>query len=67
MQAEDKQIPTDAKDTSIIKPRILEFPMSTIFEMNQLQQKLMADGKQIYKFGFGQSPFGPPKCMIDEL
>jgi len=53
MQAEDKQIPTDAKDTSIIKPHILEFPMSTIFEMNQLQQKLMADGKQIYKFGFG--------------
>jgi len=46
-------IPTDAKDDSIIKPFILEFPLSPIFEMNQLQQKLIADGKTIYKFGFG--------------
>ena len=28
---------------------------------------MIADGKKIYKMGFGQSPFPPPKCMIDEL
>jgi len=40
-------------DNSMIKESILEFPLSPIFAMNQLQQGLIAEGKNIYKFGFG--------------
>tara|TARA_B110000305_G_C19135664_1_gene491039 strand:+ start:41 stop:490 length:450 start_codon:yes stop_codon:yes gene_type:complete len=54
-------------DDSMIKPSILEFPLSPIFVMNQLQQALIAEGRKIYKMGFGQSPFPPPKCMLEEL
>ncbi len=35
--------------------------------INQRTKDLMASGKEIHKFGFGQSPFMPPKHVMDAL
>ena len=41
-------------------------PSSTL-RINEISKKLESDGKKIYKFGFGQSPFEVPDDVIDEL
>lgn len=35
--------------------------------INEHSLRLEAEGKEVYKFGFGQSPFSPPKAVIDSL
>ncbi len=35
--------------------------------LNEQSRNLESQGKEVYKFGFGQSPFLPPQTVIDEL
>ena len=35
--------------------------------LNEQSRNLEAQGKDIYKLGFGQSPFSPPDFVIEEL
>ena len=35
--------------------------------INEAQDKLLTQNKNIYRFGFGQSPFSPPEDAINEL
>src|ERR1700727_1503053 len=35
--------------------------------LNEQSRNLEKGGKKVYKLGFGQSPFLPPKHVIDEL
>ena len=41
-------------------------PSSTLL-MNEESKKLEKEGKQIFKFGFGQSPFQIPEDVVNEL
>ena len=41
-------------------------PSSTLL-INETSKKLERQGKKIFKFGFGQSPFKVPKDIVDEL
>ena len=41
-------------------------PSSTLL-INETSRKLEAQGKKIFKFGFGQSPFKVPKSIVEEL
>jgi aspartate aminotransferase len=41
-------------------------PSSTLL-INETSRKLEEQGKKIYKFGFGQSPFKIPKDVVEEL
>ena len=41
-------------------------PSSTLL-INETSKKLEDQGKKIYKFGFGQSPFKVPDDVIEEL
>ena len=41
-------------------------PSSTLL-INETSRKLEEQGKKIYKFGFGQSPFKVPEDVVDEL
>ena len=41
-------------------------PSSTLL-INEESKKLEKEGKQIFKFGFGQSPFQIPEDMVNEL
>lgn len=42
-------------------------PVSATLAINEKSNKLLAEGKQIYKFGLGQSPFPVPQVVVDEL
>ena len=41
-------------------------PSSTLL-INETSKKLEERGKKIFKFGFGQSPFGVPESIVEEL
>ena len=41
-------------------------PSSTLV-INEQSKKMQEEGKQIYKFGFGQSPFPIPQNIVDSL
>ena len=41
-------------------------PSSTLL-INETSKKLEDQGKKIYKFGFGQSPFKVPDDVVEEL
>ena len=41
-------------------------PSSTLL-INETSRKLEEQGKKIYKFGFGQSPFKVPADVVEEL
>ena len=41
--------------------------LSATLEINELSAKLRAEGKHVYKFGLGQSPFPVPRVVVDAL
>ena len=41
-------------------------PSSTL-RINEISNKLLDEGKNIYKFGLGQSPFPVPEILIETL
>ena len=51
----------------IIKDQISELKPSATLVINEESSKLEKDGKKIYKFGFGQSPFPVPEAIIVAL
>ena len=51
----------------MIKDIIKNLKSSSTLKINEISKKLEAEGKKIYKFGFGQSPFQVPIDVIDEL
>ena len=48
----------------IIKDQIDNLKPSATLAINEESNKLKKDGKKIYKFGFGQSPFPIPDSII---
>jgi len=42
-------------------------PLSATLHINELSNKLKQQGKKVYKFGLGQSPFPVPKPVVEEL
>lgn len=50
-----------------ISKRIAGLQPSATLRINELSNKLAQEGKEIYKLGFGQSPFPVPDVMVNEL
>ena len=42
-------------------------PLSATLNINEISNKLKQQGKKVYKFGLGQSPFPVPKPVVEEL
>ncbi len=42
-------------------------PLSATLEINEISNGLIAQGKNVYKLGLGQSPFPVPQAVVDEL
>lgn len=42
-------------------------PLSATIEINERSNRLMAEGRTIYKLGLGQSPFPVPQPVVEEL
>ena len=51
----------------MIKDIVKDLSPSPTLKINEESKKLESEGKKIYKFGFGQSPFQIPKDIVDEL
>ena len=47
--------------------KILNLKPSPTLQINETSLKLQKEGKKIFKFGFGQSPFPVPNIMVEEL
>ena len=50
-----------------IKENLTSIKTSSTLEINELSIKLENEGREIFKFGFGQSPFPVPEIIVDEL
>ena len=51
----------------MIKDIIKNLSLSSTLRINEISKELEAEGKEIFKFGFGQSPFKVPQNIIAEL
>ena len=51
----------------MIKNEIKNLKLSSTLRINEISKDLEAQGKKIYKFGFGQSPFKVPENVLKEL
>ena len=49
------------------KPYLSTLQPSSTLVINEQSKKMQEEGKQIYKFGFGQSPFPIPQNIVDKL
>ncbi len=49
------------------KKSILKLQPSSTLVINEKSKKLIADGKKVYSFGFGQSPFPVPESIVAKL
>ena len=53
--------------TSKIKKSILKLKESSTLVINEKSKKLISQGKKVYQFGFGQSPFPVPEKIVETL
>ena len=51
----------------MIKDIVKNLIPSSTLRINEISKKLESEGKKIYKFGFGQSPFQVPTDVVQEL
>ena len=51
----------------MIKNIVKNLKPSSTLRINEISRNLEFEGKKIYKFGFGQSPFQVPKDVVNEL
>ena len=50
-----------------LQNNILGLKTSATLAINELSQKLITEGKEVFKFGLGQSPFPVPDIIVKEL
>ena len=53
--------------SSRIKNSILKLKESSTLVINEKSKTLISQGKKVYQFGFGQSPFPVPKKIVETL
>ena len=51
----------------MIKNKIKNLDLSPTLKINEISKNLENDGKEVIKFGFGQSPFQVPDQVVEEL
>ncbi|MDO9000082.1 MAG: pyridoxal phosphate-dependent aminotransferase [Bacteroidota bacterium] len=53
--------------TELINPLVQDLQESDTLAINELSKQLIAQGKKVYKFGLGQSPFPVPDNVVEAL
>ena len=51
----------------MIKEKISNLDLSSTLKINETSKNLEKEGKEVIKFGFGQSPFQVPAKIVEEL
>jgi len=52
---------------NLIKKNVASLKISSTLAINEKTKKLVKQGKKVYKFGFGQSPFPVPDKIVTKL
>ena len=52
---------------NLTKRNILKLKQSSTLVINEKSKALLAKGRKVYQFGFGQSPFPVPEKIVIEL
>jgi aspartate aminotransferase len=52
---------------NMLKERFKNTEPSSTLRINEISNKLLDEGKNVYKFGLGQSPFPVPEILIETL
>ncbi len=50
-----------------LTPGLDGLPQSATLAINQRSKQLQAEGRHVYRFGLGQSPFPVPECVVEAL
>ena len=50
-----------------LKNKILKLKESSTLVINEKSKELINQGKKVYQFGFGQSPFPVPEKIVEAL
>ena len=50
-----------------LKNKILQLKESSTLVINEKSKELINQGKKVYQFGFGQSPFPVPEKIVEAL
>ena len=53
--------------SSKVKKKILKLKESSTLVINEKSKELLLDGKKVFQFGFGQSPFPVPEKIVEAL
>ena len=53
--------------SSKVKKKILKLKESSTLVINEKSKELISQGKKVYQFGFGQSPFPVPEKIVEAL
>ena len=53
--------------TNYIKKNLNKLNPSSTLVINEKSKELIAKGKKVYSFGFGQSPFPVPNSIVNKL
>ena len=51
----------------MIKDKIKALDLSATLKINEISKSIELSGKEVIKFGFGQSPFQVPEDIVEEL
>ena len=51
----------------MIKDKIKALDLSATLKINEISKRIELSGKEVIKFGFGQSPFQVPEDIVEEL
>ena len=51
----------------MIKGKIKNLDLSATLKINEISKNLEKEGKEVIKFGFGQSPFSVPDEIVEKL
>ena len=52
---------------NLIKKNLINLGLSATLAINEKSKELIAKGKKVYRFGFGQSPFPVPEKIVSVL
>ena len=52
---------------NLTKKNILNLKQSSTLVINEKSKEMIKQGKKVYQFGFGQSPFPVPRKIVDAL
>ena len=52
---------------NLIKKNVSSLKISSTLAINEKTKELISQGKKVYKFGFGQSPFPVPEKIVKKL